>query len=286
MSAEAMMPSPAEPTVAYEVTAVRYGRLRSTRGALFHHWSSYSDPDADLELAFYFWVLRGGGRTILVDTGFDPAAAARRKRECLAEPVAALERIGIGREEVDAVLVTHFHYDHVGNLGAYPGAELIVGQTELEFWTSPMARRQQFAVHVETEEVERIERAAREGRARTVSGDEQVLPGVRALEVGGHTPGQLLVVVAGEDGDVVLTSDAVHFYEELELDRPFAVVADLAQMYAAYDTVHALAGEGAAVVAGHDPAVMERFGSAGDDAALAVQVSAAPNFPRQRPPNQ
>ena len=41
--------------------------------------------------------------------------------------------------------------------------------------------------------------------------------------------------MAGGEGDVVLTSDAVHFYEELELDRPFCVVADLEAMYGAYD---------------------------------------------------
>jgi glyoxylase-like metal-dependent hydrolase (beta-lactamase superfamily II) len=172
------------------------------------------------------------------------------------------------------VIVSHFHYDHVGNLGAYPDAELIVGQTELEFWTGGLARRGQFAPHVDQPDIERIAAAVAAGRARTTRGEEEVLPGVRAIEVGGHSPGQLILVVDGEDGGrVVLTSDAVHFYEEMDTDRPFGVVADLGAMYRAYDTVAELAGDGStAIVAGHDPAVMERFAGEGEATEFAVRV--------------
>jgi glyoxylase-like metal-dependent hydrolase (beta-lactamase superfamily II) len=83
-----------------------------------------------------------------------------------------------------------------------------------------------------------------------------------------------VTVVAGERGDVVLTSDAVHFYEELELDRPFGVVADLEAMYGAYDLVKHLGAEpGATVVPGHDPEVMARFPDlGGHTSGLAVRV--------------
>ena len=67
---------------------------------------------------------------------------------------------------------------------------------------------------------------------RLIDGTEQILDGVTAIAVGGHSPGQQVTVVGSDGGDVVLTSDAVHFYEELELERPFAVVHDLEQMYA------------------------------------------------------
>jgi glyoxylase-like metal-dependent hydrolase (beta-lactamase superfamily II) len=58
---------------------------------------------------------------------------------------------------------------------------------------------------------------------------------------------------------VVLTSDAVHLYEELERDRPYAIVSDVPAMYRGYDRVRALRDEGARIVAGHDPMVMGRF---------------------------
>src|SRR5689334_10609666 len=70
--------------------------------------------------------------------------------------------------------------------------------------------------------------------------------------------------VATAGGPVVLASDAVHYYEELERDRPFSIVASLADMYAAFDQIRELAGGGARVVAGHDPLVAERFGHPAD----------------------
>ena len=79
--------------------------------------------------------------------------------------------------------------------------------------------------------------------------------------MGGHTPGQAIVTVATAAGPVILASHAVHYYEELERDRPFATVANLAEMYAAFDQIRELGTEpGARVVAGHDPLVAERFG--------------------------
>ena len=57
----------------------------------------------------------------------------------------------------------------------------------------------------------------------------------------------------------MLASDAVHFYEELERDRPFGVIANLAEMYEGYDTLRELAGPGAHLVPGHDAEVMTRY---------------------------
>jgi glyoxylase-like metal-dependent hydrolase (beta-lactamase superfamily II) len=258
---------------AYEVTAVRYGTLAANKGEMFHRFETYGEADGPVELAYYFWVARAADRIVLVDTGFDPVAAARRGRDCLVPPLEALSSLGVAPEDVSAVVVTHFHYDHIGNLAAFPGAELILPRRELEFWTGPLARHAQFAAHVEAAEVEWIRRAAEEGRVRTSAGEEQVLPGITVIEVGGHSPGQQLVLVEGEEGRVLLTSDAVHFYEELELHRPFGVIADLEAMYRAYERVEELSREpGTVVVAGHDPAVMQRFTGAGACAEIAVQI--------------
>jgi len=251
----------------YEVFAVRYGTLRARRAELFHRYEAYGEPDAEVEMAYYFWILRRSGRTILVDTGFDVDAGARRRRTCLCPPLEALQLAGVAPESVSTVVVTHFHYDHIGNLDAFPTAELVVPRRELEFWTGPLSDRRQFAVHVERKEIAGVERAVEEGRVRLTEGTEEILAGVTAVNVGGHSPGQQVTVVAAAGGDVVLASDAIHFYEEYELQRPFAVIADLEEMYRAYDVVADLAAKpGAVLVPGHDPRVLERFAPAGEAA--------------------
>jgi glyoxylase-like metal-dependent hydrolase (beta-lactamase superfamily II) len=248
------------PTGHYEVVAVRYATLTAPKSHLFYRYETYGEPDAAVEMAYYFWVLRAGGETILVDTGFDPVVGARRGRTCLCRPVDALRRLGIEPESVSAIVVTHLHYDHIGNLDAFPQAALVVPRRELEFWTGPIAARSQFGSHVEAREVALLEEAQRAGRVRLTEGVEEIFDGITAHSVGGHSPGQQVTVVSTPAGDVVLASDAVHFYEELELDRPFAVIADLERMYAAYDMLRELAASsGAVVIPGHDPEVLTRF---------------------------
>jgi len=113
----------------------------------------------------------------------------------------------------------------------------------------------------------------REAGRLTLTGQARaVAPGIELIQVGGHTPGQAIVTVATAAGPVLLASDAVHYYEELERDRPFAIVANLPDMYAAFDQISELARTpGTRVVAGHDPLVAERFGG---HAGPVIQVSA------------
>ena len=243
----------------FEVYAVRYGSLRAPKSELFLRHSSYGEPDAEVEMAYWFWVLRRGDETIVVDCGFAPDVGARRGRTCLQKPPDALRALGVEPESVSTVLVTHLHYDHIGNLAAFPAATLIVSRRELDFWSSPMARRFQFASVVEESEIALVRAAAAAGRVRLIEGTEEIAEGVTATTVGGHSPGQLIAVVRSERGDVVLASDAAHFYDELEFDRPFSVVGDLVEMYAAYDLLKELARAGAEVVPGHDPDVALRY---------------------------
>jgi glyoxylase-like metal-dependent hydrolase (beta-lactamase superfamily II) len=253
----------------WEVTAVRYATRTTTKADCYLGYDMYGEADAPLAMDYFFYIASNGARTVLIDTGFALASGSRRGRTCLVPPLEALARLGIVPASIPQVLITHFHYDHIGNVASFPGAELLVPRRELEFWTGPLAGRPHFAVHVEAPEIEHIADAARAGRVRRLDARETVTPGITTYHVGGHCPGQLIVVVDGVDGPIVLASDAVHYYEELELDRPFAVLTDLEEMYAAYALVRDLAAApGARLLAGHDPGVLDRFPHVADDGGL------------------
>jgi glyoxylase-like metal-dependent hydrolase (beta-lactamase superfamily II) len=257
----------------WTVTAVRYATLETTRAETYYRYRAYGEPDGPQRLDYFFWIVRRPDETILVDTGFDPEVGRRRGRTCLIEPADAMAQLGVGPETVSRVVLTHLHYDHTGNLGRFPDAELLVPARELDFWLGPLARRAQFAHAVEASELGHVLAAVDTGRVRRLEGGEEIADGVRVVFLGGHSPGQIALGIDAQAGWTVLASGAMHFYEELERDRPFGVLANLAEMYEGYDTLRELAGPGSHLVPGHDAEVMTRYprvdGPAGD---FAVEI--------------
>jgi glyoxylase-like metal-dependent hydrolase (beta-lactamase superfamily II) len=263
----------------YRVLAVHYAERQTTLSDAYYRWATYGESDGPLEVSYYFWILEPQhapeSPPIILDCGFDPALGERLGRRCLCPPAEALARLGIDPAAIDLLVISHIHWDHVGNLHLFPNARMPVARAELEFWTNdPVARRPQFAAHADPDAIEQLRRAAAEERVDLIEDRADVAPGITAVRVGGHAPGQLVFEVAGEHGPLVLASDAIHYDAELELERPFAIFTDLADMYRGYATLRRHASAGAAVVPGHDPSVMKRFAPLdGDASGLAVSLT-------------
>ena len=245
---------------AWEVLAVRFGSRVTTRSDYYLRFQTYDEPDGPLPMDYFFWALRGPEETILVDTGWDPAAAARRGRTSHLEPLHAMELLGIRPNAISRLVLTHLHWDHAGNVGAFPNARILVQERELEFWGSSMGRRLQFSVHAEEDDIDHVLQADRDGRVQRLQGDAELAPGVQARLVGGHSAGQLILVVETASGPVVVASDAIHYYEEMERDWPCSIVVDVPETYTGYELLRELAANGPTrIVAGHDPLVLDRF---------------------------
>jgi len=105
----------------WEVFAVKYARHERPASANFIGGDPHDGP---MPLDFYVWAVRGNGRVFVVDLGFNAETARRRQRELIRDPVDGLALLGIDAAAVEDVVVTHFHYDHVGTTDRFPRAAL------------------------------------------------------------------------------------------------------------------------------------------------------------------
>lgn len=242
----------------YSVHALRYATHEGRRSA--ENYLGH-DPHGNraMPLDFYVWVLRNSQRTVLVDSGFKRELAEKRRRRYFDEPTQLLAKMGIDPAAITDVIITHMHYDHAGNLDRYPSARFHVQESEMAFCTGRCMLHGALRAPIEAADVAEAVFKLFDGRIAFVSGDAQLFPGISVHQVGGHTPGLQVVRVCTSRGNLVLASDAAHYWDNLRERRPFPIVIDVARMLEAHATIERLADGPTHIIPGHDPLVRSTF---------------------------
>lgn len=169
------------------------------------------------------YVVRTPHRTILIDAG---AGGIKQWGGRLREN---LRLAGIAPSAIDTILLTHAHPDHVGGLmdasgqRAFPDAELVVHRRELTFWQDDgnLSRASERARGNFL-----IARQVFDGyrdRLRVVD-EGEVLPGIHAMPLPGHTDGHTGYVVESGDQSLLVWGDVVHF-PHIQIERPDVSIA-------------------------------------------------------------
>lgn len=169
------------------------------------------------------YLVRGGGRTVLIDAG------AGGFKQWGGRLKANLLVAGVEPSEIDAILLTHAHPDHVGGLmdasgeAVFQNAELVAHHLEVAFWKddgnlsrAPERARGNFL----------LARQAFDGyrdRLRTSEGGE-VLPGITAMPLPGHTAGHTGYRLDSGDKSLLVWGDIVHF-PQIQVPRPDVSIA-------------------------------------------------------------
>jgi glyoxylase-like metal-dependent hydrolase (beta-lactamase superfamily II) len=251
--------APREP--AWRIHAIRYATIPAfpVRALV-----AGADSTRTLDIAMMFWLMQGpGGRRVLVDAGFyrQKFLDSWKPRDFV-RPSEALRRFGVPPDSVTDVIISHVHWDHLDGADLFPNARVWIQREEYEYYVA----RDGTPAHAAIDSLDAAMLAGlmKAGRVTLVEHDgEEIMPGVTAYTGGKHTFASQYVGVRTAGGTVVIASDNVYLYENLERHAAIAQTLDATSNLAAQDRMKKLASSPRLIVPGHDPAVFQRFPSAG-----------------------
>ena len=248
----------AQPKPQYEIYAIRYATLPNFAVSSLVEGA---DRSRKLDIAMMVWLIRGNGRTILFDSGFYRDQFMKQWHPAdYVKPSEAIAKLGLKPEDITDVIVSHMHWDHADGIDLFPKAKIWLQKDELEYYAGQAWQSRGAHGGIDPEDVMAAVKLNTQGRVGLVNGDaQQILPGIMAYTGGKHTYASQFITVNTAVGAVVLSSDNMYLYENLEKHAPIAQTLDRESNLRAQDRMKQLAADPQWIIPGHDPLVMTKF---------------------------
>jgi glyoxylase-like metal-dependent hydrolase (beta-lactamase superfamily II) len=243
----------------YDVYAVRFATLANFPASSL---VAGADRSRRLDIAMMIWVLKGAdGRVAVVDTGFhrDQYFKQFTVRDFV-NPSDAIAPLGLKPSDITDIFLTHMHWDHAGGIDLFPSARVWVQKDEYDYYTGEAWQAARTHGGIDADDVVEIVKRNTQGKVTFVRGDDDTsLSGIQFGIGGRHTWQSQFVAVQTRTKVVVLASDNMYLYENLDAHLPIAQTLDATSNLRTQDRMRSLAGEPRLLVPGHDAAVFDRF---------------------------
>ncbi len=195
-------------------------------------------PTGKAPSSIYVFLIKSGGNTILVDSGYG------KPENPASQMLAKLNAVKVKPEEVTHVLLTHLHGDHVGGLSwngkaVFPRAQILVSAPEKDYWLSPdtLAKNPGRKGNIE---LIKANFALYDGKIQSFALGAEVLPGISSVPAVGHTPGHTAFLLDSGGKRMLFWGDIVHaaalqfpdpkICATFDMDVPGAIAARVALM--------------------------------------------------------
>ncbi len=251
----------------YEVYAISYGVIPDFSLASL---VAGADRTRKLDIQMMVWLLKSSdGRNILVDAGFyrDKFFQQWKLRDFI-KPSEAVARFGIKPEEISDIIITHMHWDHADGMDLFPQARVWLQKDEYVYYTGEAWQARNTHGGIDPDDVLALVKLNLASRVKLVNGDDQEpIGGIRCYTGGKHTYASQFVSVNTKAGTVIIASDNLYLYENLEKRAAIAQTLDAESNLRAQDRMKQLASNPRLIVPGHDPSVFTRFPKPGNGVA-------------------
>lgn len=213
-----------------------------------------TDVGQSVPVPHTMWIVKGDAGIIAMDTGPGHDSELLRSRGIEAAeslPSAVAANAGIALDEVETVVVSHLHWDHCTALDLFPNARFVVRNHELQAAIAPpdlFSRTYGYGDRVPPMWLRYRD------RFDAIDEEQEIMPGVRVVDLPGHSPGLIGLLVATGHGDVLLASDACPLYENWLERIPPGTFWDIEACYRSFAKMASL---GAKIIPSHDFAVYD-----------------------------
>jgi glyoxylase-like metal-dependent hydrolase (beta-lactamase superfamily II) len=228
-----------------------------------------ADRSRKIDIQMMFWLVKGpDAKNIIVDCGFYRDKFLKQwKPRSFVKPSDAVAKLGLKPEDITDIIISHIHWDHADGMDLFPKATVWIQKEEYGYYTGeawqPGGRPQ-----ADTDDVMMLVKMNLEHRVRFVDGDNQEpIPGIRLYTGGKHTYASQYASVNTKAGKIIVASDNLYLYENLEKHVPIAATLDAVSNLAAQDRMREIASSPRLIVPGHDPAVFTKFPTPGEGVA-------------------
>ena len=254
----AIAPLAAQSKPQYEIYAIRYATLP---GFPVSELVPDAGADRKLDIAMMIWLIRGNGRNVLLDSGFYHDRFFKDWHvNNFVKPSEMLKPLGLKPEDITDVIISHMHWDHADGMDLFPNARIWIQKDELQYYAGEAWQTKEAHDGIDAVDVLTLVKLNTQGRVGMVDGDaKEILPGITCYTGGRHTYASQYIGVNTSAGTVVLASDNLYLYENLEKHVPIAETLDAASNLRAQDRMKQIASRPGLIIPGHDPAVIAKF---------------------------
>lgn len=222
-------------------------------------------PTDSVTGVFMFWLIKGNnGKNILVDAGFNRDSGEENKVDLskYVRPDSVLLRLGVKATDISDIILSHPHWDHIDGIDLFPNAAIWIQEDDYNYFVGTAWQKDGHDWGFKKQDVRKLVERNLARKLNLVDGDNiEIIPGIRVYTGSKHTFNSQFIVVESGTNKIVIASDNIYFYYNLEhlKSAPLPATFDTNAYVRSMERMKSLTSDIKFIIPGHDALLFKRF---------------------------